>query len=199
MTVSNTVSPEEENRIRSYLELESQALCRIDVIQIRRALCLLWDVFENSGSVYVFGNGGSAATASHFAQDLNRLACRTFCLSDNTPFLTALSNDVSFEDAYRLQLSGRLTKKDLVVAISVSGQSQNILRAAAYAKAAGVPVIGLTGYEGGSLETLCDCHICTNLHDMQMSEDLHLAVCHVLTVQLRERMKENICGKAENR
>ena len=102
------------------------------------------------------------------------------CLNDNTPTLMAIANDFSYEDIFRYQLEGRLRPEDLVIAISGSGNSKNIIKAVEYAKETGAKVVGITGYSGGKLRELADYHMHTEIDDMQIAEDIHMIFDHMM-------------------
>ena len=134
------------------------------------------------------GNGGSAATASHMVCDFAKgasdvLGGKKFCfecLNDNTPIIMAIANDLCYEEVFAHQLRGKLRPEDLVIGISGSGNSENVLRAVQYAKAMGVPTIGVTGYSGGKLKAMADYIMHVDIDDMQVAEDLHMMFDHML-------------------
>lgn len=140
-----------------------------------------------SGRLYVAGNGGSGATASHFVGDLVKGANSTGhsfdarCLSDNTATLTSLANDVSFEQVFALQIPTNSSGNDTFVALSGSGNSANIINAAHAAKNLGVTIIGLTGFDGGKLGPICDIHIHVDADEMGVVEDTHHAILHLIS------------------
>jgi len=142
------------------------------------------------------GNGGSAATASHFACDLakgtitpGRPRFRVTALTDNVPLMTAWSNDVSYDDVFADQLSGLIRRADVVVAISGSGNSANILRAVEVALRMGGITIGLSGFDGGQLSTMVDVPVVVPCDCMEQIEDVHVVLCHLMCTVLRERMQ----------
>jgi len=146
-----------KSEIRDYLANEIKVLQALDVDEIDRVLNLLAETFENEHTIYIFGNGGSAATASHFQNDFNKGVSeytqkkfRFCCLNDNVATLMAIANDIGYEEVFRFQLTGKLRPGDLVIAISGSGNSTNVINAVEYAKQEGNIVIGLTGYGGGN-------------------------------------------------
>jgi D-sedoheptulose 7-phosphate isomerase len=140
------------------------------------------------GTVYVFGNGGSASTAEHFVCDLSK-AARTaggrplslVAPTANSSLLTALANDSSYPDAFAEQLEGAITDIDLAIAISASGNSPNVLRAVDVARRSGAFTIGLTGFGGGRLESLVDIALVVDSHDYGVVENAHLVVEHAVT------------------
>lgn len=173
--------------IAEYLEEEMRTLRNLDTDAVNQALNLLAEAFENGNTVYVFGNGGSAATASHFQNDFNkgvsehtRKKFNFSCLNDNTATVMAIANDIGYEEVFRFQLRGRLKPGDLVLAISGSGNSPNVLNAVEYAKACGNRVIGLTGFQGGKLKELSDVSLHAPVQSMQITEDIHLMFNHLM-------------------
>lgn len=139
--------------------------------------------------IYIIGNGGSAAIASHFATDLFRafeitnLNNRVVSLTDNTPLITASGNDFGFETIFERQLSQLCREKDVLVAISSSGNSENIIRAIHAAKNKGVVSIGLSGFDGGRLLDSADIsvHVPTKRGEYQIVEDIHSSICHFVS------------------
>lgn len=138
------------------------------------------------GTVWTCGNGGSAAEAQHFAAELvgrykrERDALRAVCLADNVPTLTSVSNDYEFADVFVRQVRGMAKRGDVLLAFSTSGNSENIVRAAAAARAGGVVVVGLTGESGGRLVSECDITVRVPEPDTPLIQEVHLAVVHVL-------------------
>lgn len=186
-----------QNEISAYLEKEIETLRALDRGEIERALHLLSDALEREASVYIFGNGGSAATASHFQNDFNKgisehteKKFRFQCLSDNFATVTAIANDISYDEIFRFQLRGRLKADDLVIAISGSGNSKNVINAVEYAKEQGCKVIGLTGYDGGKLMPLSDVAMHVPINSMQITEDIHMIFDHLMMSVFYETM----CG-----
>jgi len=173
--------------IENYLAQEGRVLASLDVASIDEALQLLEETMNNDGNIYVFGNGGSSATASHFQNDFNKgISEHTekkfhfTCLNDNVPTVMAIANDIGFEEVFCFQLQGRLKQGDIVMAISGSGNSKNVLNAVEYAKEQGCKVIGLTGYSGGRLKELSDISLHAPVQSMQITEDIHMIFDHLM-------------------
>ncbi len=148
--------------------------------------------------IFIMGNGGSAATASHFCCDFNKGASRDgdprfrfVCLNDNLPTLMAYANDQGYDDVFVEQLKNLFEPGDVVIGISGSGNSANVLKAMEYANANGGQTIGLCGYDGGRLKKTASQSIHIAVNDMQISEDLHMILDHlcmkVLTTTQPER------------
>ena len=149
---------------------------------------------RNAGKrVYTLGNGGSASTASHMASDLNKGASRhgvprfkTLALTDSVPSMLAWGNDSSYEDIFVEQLKNHLEKGDVIIAISGSGNSENVLKAVEYANKEGAVTIGLTGFDGGKLARMAKISYIVPSNCMQQIEDVHLLIEHMLSMILRD-------------
>ena len=156
----------------------------------------LFKAYESGRIVYVFGNGGSAALASHFACDLGKGTAycnggkrfRVLALTDNIPTLTAWANDSSYEDVFSEQLRNFVHQQDVAFAISGSGKSKNVLNALEVAREAGATTVGISGFEGGQMKSLCDICVVVPSNNMQIIEDMHLAVAHSIFRIVHTRM-----------
>lgn len=173
--------------VQTYLAKEIEVLQALDINEINKVLQLLEETFEKEGAIYIFGNGGSAATASHFQNDFNKgiseyteKKFRFQCLNDNVATLMAIANDIGYEEVFRFQLTNRLRPNDIVIAISGSGNSKNVLNAVEYAKSCGNAIVGVTGYSGGKLKALCDYSLHAPINSMQISEDIHMIFDHLM-------------------
>jgi len=152
--------------------------------------------YEAGRTVYLFGNGGSAALASHFACDLGKgTACcnggkrfRVLALTDNLPTLTAWANDSSYEDVFSEQLRNFVQPQDVAFAISGSGNSKNVLNALRVAREAGATTVGISGFQGGEMKSICDTCVVVPSNNMQIIEDLHLAMAHSIFRVVYSRM-----------
>jgi len=149
----------------------------------------LEDSLKNNGKIYIVGNGGSAATASHMANDLTvglkLREIRNFVvesLSDNSSICTAIANDIGYENIFYAQIKNKIKKEDILIAISCSGNSPNILKAAEYAKQKGSTIIGMTGFDGGKLKELSDIkfHVQTDKGEYGLVEDVHMILDHII-------------------
>lgn len=172
--------------LEEYIGRLKTALDRISREEINTFLNLLVDALEAGRTVFTLGNGGSAATASHMAVDFNKglsygkaRRFRFLCLADNLPTLTAYANDVSYEDVFVEPLRNFLEPGDLVIAISGSGNSRNVVKAVEYANAHGAGTVGLTGYDGGTLRKTARYGVHVPIRDMQVTEDLHMVLDHL--------------------
>lgn len=189
----------------SYYRLLAQAtaaLSRARVDQIADTIC---DAHNAGRSVFLFGNGGSASLASHFACDLGkgtsdpgseRRRLRVIALTDNMPTITALANDLSYADIFSEQLKNFVEPGDVALAISCSGNSPNVLKALEVANAAGATTVGLGGFQGGKMKDLCDICLVVPSDNMQIIEDVHLSVAHSVFTIVRNRIMAAEAEKA---
>ncbi len=171
----------------AYLAQAKEAIDAIDVASVERVVGMMLDAHERRRNIFVFGNGGSAAAASHFACDINKglskgLAhrFRMVCLNDNVPTMLAYANDMSYEDVFVEQLRNFLQPGDLAIGFSGSGNSPNVLKAIAYAREQGAATAGVVGFAGGKLREIVDAAIWAPVQDMQHVEDLQTVITHVL-------------------
>ena len=202
--MSRLVSTDEPERgplslssVAGYFELLAGAVGSLPYAAIDQAVAELMRAYEEGRAVFLFGNGGSAALASHFACDLakgtignaeGKTRFRALALTDNVPLITAWANDASYERVFGEQLQNFVKLGDIAFAISGSGNSPNILNALEVAREAGACNIGLTGFNGGKMKTLCDICIVIPSNNMQVIEDLHLSVAHAVFSVIRQRL-----------
>lgn len=183
---------------RSYFDLLSKSVQALPFDQVERVSKILFRAYEEQRTIFIFGNGGSAALASHFACDLGKGTVnrsskrfRVMALTDNVPLMTAWANDSKYEDIFSEQLSNFAAPGDIAFAISGSGNSANVLKALRVAKQAGVITTGLTGFAGGRMLALCDECIVVPCDNMQIIEDLHLCVAHSLFTCIRAQISRH--------
>lgn len=148
---------------------------------------ILMKAYDEGKQIFIMGNGGSGSTASHFACDINKGCCfnlgkkfKVICLNDNIPTMLAYANDLSYDKVFVEQLKNFLQPGDVVICISASGNSENVLQAVSYAKKKEALTIGLTGFDGGKLARIVDVPLVAAINDMQKVEDLHMIVVHML-------------------
>lgn len=173
---------------KGYLDYLGEVLSSLDVEAIGSFIGVLLEARECGARIFFCGNGGSASTASHFANDL-AMGCqswekpfRAVSITDNVSILTALSNDYGYDEVFVRQLQTQMARGDVVVAISASGNSPNVLKAIEYAKANGAFTVGLTGFDGGQLkqEAHLNLHIPTNKGEYGPAEDGHIIIDHLV-------------------
>ncbi len=179
----------------NYLDEFRDVLAALDSEEIARIVEVLIRAYCQRARVFVLGNGGSAATASHFACDLGKGVrgpgghrFKVLALTDNIPLLTAWANDASYDRVFVEQLDNFLESRDVVVGISASGNSPNVLRAMELAQERRAVTVGLTGFRGGRLRPLCDICVVVPSDQMDQIEDAHLAIQHLICRSLRETL-----------
>ena len=172
--------------VSDYLAGLARVLENLDRGQIANFIALVERARDEKRQIFIFGNGGSGANASHITGDLVKGASykrekriKMMCLNDNDAAVLAYANDVGYDDVFVEQLKNFLNAGDVVIGISGSGNSVNILRAMDYANAQGAETVGFCGYPGGKLESVVKHVVHANIKDMQFAEDVHLIVGHV--------------------
>ncbi|HIE53167.1 MAG TPA: SIS domain-containing protein [Armatimonadetes bacterium] len=185
------------DQVRDYLYRTAEAIRALPVEQIERIIDLLWQARQEGRQIFVFGNGGSAMTASHLACDLGKGTARpghrrfkVLSLADNVALMTAYANDLAYEDIFVEQLINLFQPGDVVIGISGSGNSENVLQAVRYAREHGGVTIGFTGFQGGKLKDLAEECLIVPSNDMQNIEDAHLVLTHILMQVFHRRVEE---------
>ena len=160
------------------------------------------EAYEAERQIIVMGNGGSAATASHFACDINKGVSmnlkkkfRMLALNDNQPTLTAYANDASYDEVFARPLENFLRPGDLVIGISTSGNSKNVVKAFELARARGNRTIAFTARPGGRLVKVSDCSVVVPTSDVQLAEDMHHSLCHMLMRRFCRELGVEPAGK----
>ena len=185
---------------QSYFSYLNELLTAIDSDSITGVIDCFLTARDNNRTIFFAGNGGSASTASHFAQDLgevgrktNKPGFRTLSLTDNISLLSAIGNDYGFEKIFSIQLSELLSPGDVLVAISASGNSPNVVKAVEFAKEAGGKTVGLVGFDGGKMREICDhvIHVKTDIGAYGPAEDAHMIMDHLITSYLILKLSGN--------
>src|SRR5579864_3160171 len=178
-----------------YIDSLRDTLAAVAIADLRGVEDALFEAWLRSRTVFITGNGGSASTASHWANDLNkgtitagRHRFRAIALTDNVPLITAWGNDTAYDRVFVEQMINFLQPHDVFVAISASGNSPNIIAAAQWAHAAGAVTIGLTGGGGGRLRALVNYSVVVPTTQIEQIEDVHLTLAHALCTTLRDRI-----------
>ena len=181
--------------LADYCASLSKALEGVSRERFEEFIHLLEDAYHHDRQVFFMGNGGSGSTASHFICDLNKGVSygrskrfRGISLNDNLATITAYANDVAYEDVFVEQLKNFLQPGDLVVAISGSGNSRNVLKAIDYANSHGAHTVGLCGFDGGKLAAAARTPVLVPVRDMQKAEDAHMILLHVAMQLLCARL-----------
>lgn len=180
-----------------YKQYLQRALDSVSEQEVENFIEALYDAYQRDAMIFVIGNGGSAANASHLAQDLAKGTCvsmeqekriRALSLTDNFAFFSALGNDEGYDQVFVQQLRTFCRPGDLLVAISGSGNSPNVLRAIEYANDHGLKTIGVTGFSGGKLAGMVGLQVHVPLNDMCTAESVHSVVFHYVILELQKRM-----------
>jgi len=182
-----------------YVKYLQTVLGRINTAEIGRFIETLLDARHRGATVFFIGNGGSAATSSHFANDLAygtneyEQPFRIISLTDNVPVLTALGNDYGYEDIFVRQLRVLGRKGDVVVGISASGNSANLIKAFDHAKQVGIKTIAITAFDGGKMKTMADegIHVPTESKEYGPAEDAHMVLDHLIGAYLTRYVLAN--------
>ena len=183
--------------VTQYFQRLQSLIARIPCAEIDQIVAVLLRGFEEERTVFVFGNGGSASSASHMVSDMNKGVAdpartrrmKVMSLTDNVPLLTACANDHGYETVFSEQLKNFVQPGDVAFAISCSGDSPNVLLALNTAREAGAFTVGLAGFAGGAMKDLCDVCAVIPSDNMQLIEDVHHAVLHSMFTALRERIR----------
>jgi D-sedoheptulose 7-phosphate isomerase len=186
---------------RNYLSNLKTVIDGFDLAMYDRMVVDLLEAYANKAKIFVMGNGGSGATASHLACDINKGCCldldrkfKMICLNDNIPTMLALANDISYEVVFEEQMKNFFEPGDLAIGISGSGNSENVLRAVRYAAAHGGRTQGWCGFGGGKLAKLVDLAFVVPSNDMQQVEDAHIIVAHMLMQSLFKALHGDSAG-----
>ena len=178
--------------ITSYFAEVGQMLQSISQQDLQHVLSLLEAAYQHGHRIFILGNGGSAATASHFALDLAKNTItpgaprlKAISLTDHVPLITAWSNDTAYEHIFEEQLATLIEAGDVVIGISASGNSPNVINAMRLAKQSRASTIGLLGAKGGILKTLVDAYVLAPGQNIEQEEDAHLILAHVITRHMR--------------
>ena len=177
---------------RYFIELEHM-IESISLTHLVGVLRLLEDAYRNGRRIFIMGNGGSAATSSHFALDLAKNTImpgaprlKAISLTDHVPLITAWSNDTAYEHVFAEQLANMIEPGDIVLGISASGNSPNVINAMHLAKHTGASTIGLLGAKGGKLKDIVDAYVLAPGQNIEQEEDAHMILTHVITRHMRE-------------
>ena len=187
--------------VRPFLERVAQEMLRIDPAEVKTLADLMYTCYQRDRLIFVIGNGGSGSNASHFCEDIGKGTLRRqdfddetkkrfriLSLTDNTPYLLAWGNDEGFDRVFLEQLKNLAGPGDLLIAISGSGNSPNILRAVEWANRRGLTTFGCTGFSGGKLRTLAQKGLHVPLDDMGIVESIHLTAFHWVVDDLHRRL-----------
>lgn len=192
------VEKKQEVSVRSYFQSLSNIIPRLPYAGIEQIAAAITQAIDEGRTIFVFGNGGSAATASHVVCDLGKTAIngsdgnrpKVMALNDNVPIITAWANDAGYEHVFSEQLKNFVGIRDVVFALSCSGDSPNVLQALKTARLAGAITVGSAGFDGGQMKSLCDICAVVPSDNMQLIEDLQHAVAHSIFSVVRENLRQ---------
>ena len=187
----------------SYFSSVLHSLAAVPAHEVDDIAEVIFRAYLENRTIFIFGNGGSAAAASHFACDLakgtvqngNRTRLRAVALTDNLAMLTAWANDCGYENVFAEQIRYLIQPNDVAFAISCSGNSRNVLKALEIARLVGARTVGLGGFDGGRMRFLCDECLIVPSSNMQVIEDIHLSIAHCVFTLVRNRIVESIDQK----
>jgi D-sedoheptulose 7-phosphate isomerase len=179
--------------INSYFTELEQMLRDISLAHLQEISTLLENAYRDGHRIFIMGNGGSAATASHFALDLAKNTIRAgaprlkaISLTDHVPLITAWSNDTAYEHIFEEQLANMIESGDVVIGISTSGNSSNVINALNLAKKSRAFTVGLLGAEGGLTKRIVDAYVLAPGQNIEQEEDAHMILAHIITRHMRE-------------
>jgi D-sedoheptulose 7-phosphate isomerase len=180
----------------AYFTRVSETLDKLDLNSLEKFVDVILEAREKENTIFIFGNGGSGATASHVAGDFIKgisyqleKRFRVHCLNDNISGLMAISNDLSYEEIFVEPLKAFLRKGDVVIGISGSGNSANVVKALEYAKNQGAYTVAICGFKGGKIKELADLVVLAPVNDMEVTEDVHIIVFHAIKQILMRTLK----------
>lgn len=184
------------SEFHTYFSRVSETLNKLDIKAVENFVEQLLQAREHEHTLFIFGNGGSAATASHVTGDFLKgisygldKRFRVMCLSDNISGMTAISNDLGYDEVFVEQLKAFMRKNDMVIGISGSGNSANVVKAMEYASRNGARTVAMCGYKGGKIRELADLVIHAPINDMEIAEDIHVIIFHAVKQVLIKRLK----------
>lgn len=189
-----------EFSVQAYFQTLTRIVPQLPYAAIQQIISVLLQAFEGGRTIFVFGNGGSAATASHIVCDLNKGAIadpqarrfKVMALTDNVPLMTAWANDAGYEKVFAEPLRNFAQPGDAAFAISASGNSPNVIEALNVARDAGAITMGMAGYRGGKMKALCDVCAVVPCDNIQVVEDLHHAIAHSIATAVRAKLAASV-------
>jgi D-sedoheptulose 7-phosphate isomerase len=184
------------SEFNEYFERVAETLKVVDIQSIEKLVDALLTARDQEATIFIFGNGGSAATASHVTGDFLKgisyqmdKRFRVICLNDNVSGMMAISNDLTYDEIFVEQLKAFLRKNDMVIGISGSGNSFNVVKALEFARSKGAKTVAFCGFKGGKIKEIADLSIHVPIHDMEITEDIHIIIFHAIKQALIKRLK----------
>jgi D-sedoheptulose 7-phosphate isomerase len=183
--------------VQDYIDALSESLKELLKQDIAGIADVIFNAYKKGNQIFIMGNGGSAATSSHFAEDLRlgravegKPHVRATSLTDNTALITALANDLDYASIFAEQMADQLNKGDIVIGISASGNSPNVLKAIEYGRSQGAITIGFCGFGGGKLKDITHRSIVLSSSQYGQVEDAHLCLAHIVSHLVRQKIAE---------
>ena len=173
--------------LKAYTDMIAETIARLDPVEFQKAVDILTEAHRNDRQVFIAGNGGSAGTANHFVCDFGKNAVqapgvrrfRIQSLSSNVEKITAFGNDIAFDEIFSQQMENLFDPGDVLILVSASGKSPDLIKACEHAKRKRSPIIGLTGFEGGLVRDYADANLIVPLTSYEMIEDIHSMILHL--------------------
>ena len=180
---------------QQYIDLVKSTLDALDPKALDALVEAFHTTYEKGGNIYTMGNGGSGASASHAAGDFLKGASygldkrfKMICLNDNLPSMMAIANDIGWESIFVEPLKNFLTQDDLVIGISGSGNSKNVVNALEYANAKGATTVAMSGFKGGKISQIAAVNVHAPVMDMEVTEDIHMVIFNIVKKQMMARL-----------
>ena len=180
---------------KQYIELVKSTLDALDAKALESLVDAFHSTYEKGGNIYTMGNGGSGASASHAAGDFLKGASygldkrfRMICLNDNLPSMMAIANDIGWESIFVEPLKNFLSPNDLVIGISGSGNSKNVVNAIEYANEQGATTVAMSGFKGGKISQIATINVHAPVMDMEVTEDVHMVIFNIVKKQMMARL-----------
>ena len=180
---------------KQYIELVKSTLDALDAKALESLVDAFHSTYEKGGNIYTMGNGGSGASASHAAGDFLKGASygldkrfRMICLNDNLPSMMAIANDIGWESIFVEPLKNFLSPNDLVIGISGSGNSKNVVNAIEYANEQGATTVAMSGFKGGKISQIATIDVHAPVMDMEVTEDVHMVIFNIIKKQMMARL-----------
>ena len=180
---------------KQYIELVKSTLDALDAKALESLVDAFHSTYEKGGNIYTMGNGGSGASASHAAGDFLKGASygldkrfRMICLNDNLPSMMAIANDIGLESIFVEPLKNFLSSNDLVIGISGSGNSKNVVNAIEYANEQGATTVAMSGFKGGKISQIATIDVHAPVMDMEVTEDVHMVIFNIVKKQMMARL-----------
>ena len=193
---SPRLSTPAEFSVQAYFQTLSRTIPQLPFASIQQIISVIMQAFEDDHTIFVFGNGGSAATASHIVCDLSKGTIggsdaprlKVMAFTDNVPLLTAWANDAGYDQIFSQQVRNFVRPGDVVLAISGSGNSPSVIQALKTARDLGATTLGMAGFQGGEMKAFCDICAVVPSDNIQVVEDLHHAIAHAILTAVRQML-----------